>query len=62
MASLQGGQSQQPADTLGSREAFHQAGQRLGGAPSVRLLGTKGPARKPLMCCVEHERRDAKEA
>ena len=46
---------------LESREASHETG-RLGGALSVCLLGTKGPARKPLMCCVEHERRDAKEA
>ena len=55
-------QGQQAVHSLGSREALHQAGRGLGAAPSVQLLGKLGPARKPLCCCVEHERRDQQEA
>ena len=34
----------------------------MGGALCVRLLGKLGPAKKPFLCYVEHERQDEQEA
>ncbi len=45
MGQVQGSKGWPPENTLRSGEAVHQAGQGMGGAQCVRLLGKLGPAK-----------------